>query len=341
MAAIDDSHIAIIGAGIAGLACADVLQRAGRRVSLFDKSRGVGGRMSTRRGDDWQCDHGAQYFTARHPDFYAEVSRWRQAGVADLWQPRLRVWDGALLPDADSAVERFVGTPRMTAPAHWLMNHCLKENLSTENLTLHLQTTIQHLERRHNGWHVFAAEHGWLTERFDAVLLALPAPQVLPLLEHNAPELAALAGQAKMRPCWALMLQYDAPLELPFDALFVNRGPLRWLARDTSKPARSGCETWLLHANADWSEQHLDSEVDSVAAILLAAFVEIGGSPSQTWTAHRWRYANTEQILVAGCDWSATSGLGICGDWLNGGKVEGAWLSGRELARQVLQSPFN
>jgi len=341
MSAIDDSHIAVIGAGIAGLACADILQRAGRRVSLFDKSRGVGGRMSTRRGDDWQCDHGAQYFTARDADFYAEVSRWRQAGVADLWQPRLRVWDGALLPDADSAVERFVGTPRMTAPARWLIDNFLRDDSPKKNLTLHLQTTIQRLERRHNGWHLFAAEHGWLTECFDAVLLALPAPQVLPLLEHKAPELAALAGRAKMRPCWALMLQYDAPLELPFDALFVNRGPLRWLARDTSKPARSGRETWLLHANADWSEQHLDSEADCVAAILSAAFAEIGGSPSQTWTAHRWRYANTEQILVDGCEWSATSGLGICGDWLNGGKVEGAWLSGRELARKVLQSPFN
>ncbi|HSB96757.1 MAG TPA: FAD-dependent oxidoreductase [Spongiibacteraceae bacterium] len=341
MAAIDDSHIAIIGAGIAGLACAEILQRAGRRVSVFDKSRGVGGRMSTRRGDDWQCDHGAQYFTARHPDFRAEINRWRQAGVADLWQPRLRVWDGALLPDTDSTVERFVGTPRMTAPAHWLIDNFLRDNPPKKNLTLHLQTTIQHLEWRTDGWYLFTVEHGWLPNRFDAVLLALPAPQVLPLLEHTASELASFARQAKMRACWALMLQYDTSLELPFDALFVNRGPLRWLARDTSKPARSGRETWLLHANADWSEQHLESEAANVATILLAAFAEIGGTAPQAWTAHRWRYANTEQMLVDGCGWSAANGVGICGDWLNGGKVEGAWLSGRELARRVLQSPFN
>jgi renalase len=84
-------HIAVIGAGIAGLSCATQLQEAGLKVSVFDKSRGPGGRMSTRRGDDWQCDHGAQYFTARDADFQAEVARWQAAGVAALWQPRLAV----------------------------------------------------------------------------------------------------------------------------------------------------------------------------------------------------------------------------------------------------------
>ena len=80
-------HLAVIGSGIAGLSCATMLHRAGLEVSLFDKARSPGGRMSTRRGDDWQCDHGAQYFTARHPEFRAEVARWQQAGVADLWAP--------------------------------------------------------------------------------------------------------------------------------------------------------------------------------------------------------------------------------------------------------------
>lgn len=89
-------------------------------VSLFDKSRGPGGRMSTRRGDDWQCDHGAQYFTARHADFRAKVGRWQQAGVAGLWDPRLWMFDGDSLEERESTVERFVGMPAMTAPARYL-----------------------------------------------------------------------------------------------------------------------------------------------------------------------------------------------------------------------------
>ena len=83
------ANLAVVGAGIAGLACATRLQEAGLKVSLFEKSGGAAGRMSTRRGNGWQCDHGAQYFTARHPDFRAEVARWQRAGVAGLWNPRL------------------------------------------------------------------------------------------------------------------------------------------------------------------------------------------------------------------------------------------------------------
>jgi renalase len=339
MAVLKNLPVAIVGAGLAGLSCATELQRAGLKVIVFDKSRGVGGRMSTRRGDNWSCDHGAQYFTARDVNFRAEVERWRAAGVANVWQPRLAVWDGAWSPvrDIDIDVERFVGVPRMTAPARLL----------ADGLTVQLSTTIERLEQLADGWHLFSVEHGLLPDRFAAVLLAIPAPQVLPLLENStselaqhdlAPELAVLARTATMHGCWALMLQYDTPLALPFDAAFINRGPLRWLARDNSKPGRGARETWLLHANAAWSDAHLESNAEDIAAQLLAAFAELGAPQPAAWTAHRWRFANTEQAPANGCAWHAALGLGLCGDWLNGGKVEGAWLSGRELARRVLQT---
>ena len=79
--------VAVIGAGLSGLSCAHALLQAGHTVHLFDKSRGPSGRMSTRRAEDahgpWQCDHGAQYFTARDAAFRAEVARWQQAEVPD------------------------------------------------------------------------------------------------------------------------------------------------------------------------------------------------------------------------------------------------------------------
>jgi predicted NAD/FAD-dependent oxidoreductase len=158
------------------------------------------------------------------------------------------------------------------------------------------------------------------------------------LLKQPAPELAALAGSATMRGCWALMLRFPAEIDLSFDAAFVNEGPLRWIARDSSKPGRRGPETWLLHASAEWSEEHLEAHPSAVAAELLRAFSRLGGAASLAWTAHRWRYADTAPAIDRGCVWHAGDGVGLCGDWLNGGKVEGAWLSGRRLASQVLQS---
>ena len=106
--------IAIIGAGLAGLSCAHALLQAGHTVHVFDKARGPSGRMSTRRADDvdgpWQCDHGAQYFTARDPAFRAEVARWQQAGVAALWNARLASFDGRAWTTPATPLERFVGT---------------------------------------------------------------------------------------------------------------------------------------------------------------------------------------------------------------------------------------
>jgi predicted NAD/FAD-dependent oxidoreductase len=342
---------AVIGAGIAGLSCAAALQQSGHAVRVFEKSRGAGGRMSTRRGEDWQCDHGAQYFTARDPDFREEVARWTQATVAQRWLPRLFVLDDVSARQSPSTEERFVGFPRMTAPAHFL----------AQGLNISAQCTVKQIERNPKGLRLLTAESGWGDEWFDAVLLAVPAPQVAPLLRapaadfaaesaaesaadlaaEPAADLAAVAASAIMRGCWAMMLRFDAPIALPFDAAFVNAGPLRWIARDSNKPGRSGPETWLLHANAEWSERQLEAPAETVAKALLEAFRKLGGPPPSAWTAHRWRYADTEPAMDHGFVWNAGAGLGMCGDWLNGGKVEGAWLSGRALAKSVVSSHGN
>lgn len=324
-------RIAVIGAGMAGLSCATHLQQQGLQVTVFEKSRGAAGRMSTRRVDDWQCDHGAQYFTAGDPAFRAALAGWQQAGVAQLWTPRLQVIGNRANTSArtpDPSVERFVGVPRMTAPAR----------LMAESLNVETQCTVRALQHDASGWQLQSDEHGWSAQRFDAVLLAVPSPQAVPLVRPHVPDLAALAESATMYASWALMLQYAAPLSLPFDAAFVNQGPLRWIARDNSKPGRGSQETWLLHASEEWSEAHLEQDAESVAKELLAAFAEIGAPAPQTWLAHRWRYANTGPVLQQACAWSTEHALGLCGDWLHGGKVEGAWLSGRKLADKVMQA---
>ena len=327
--------MAVIGAGLAGLSCAQALLQAGHSVHVFDKARGPSGRMSTRRGEDehgaWQCDHGAQYFTARDPAFRTEVARWQQAGAAALWDARLVSFDGSIWTTPHTALERFVGTPRMTSPAAWLVQN-LGEHARTQ-----WQTTVQKLERHADGWAITSAEHGALSQRYDAVLLAVPAPQVVPLLSPVWPAGAAGAACARMRGSWAVMLRYASPVTMPWDGAFINAGPLRWVARDSSKPGRKGAETWLLHASPEWSDAHLEDSAESVAAALLAAFAALGGPAPLAATAHRWRYADTEPALTQGSGWSASLRLGLCGDWLNGGKVEGAWLSGRALAAQILR----
>lgn len=326
-------RIAVIGAGIAGLACARRLAEAGLEVQVFEKSRGVSGRMSTRRSEIGQCDHGAQYFTARDPHFRAEVQRWIAAGAAALWTPRLQVFERAEAAAGTvqaASIERFVGTPGMTAPGRLL----------ADGLPVYTEFQVSALQRQAEHWQVQDTQ-GRLHSGFHAVLLALPAPQATALLQQAEPALAARAATVTMRPSWALMLHYDAPLPLAFDAAFVNSGPLRWIARDASKPGRPALETWLLHGTAAWSVASFDADREAVAAQMLAAFAALTAlDPRQGLRAqslHRWSYADSERTLGEPCLWNAKSGVGLCGDWLQDDKIEGAWRSGRALAQQVLQ----
>lgn len=341
------SNIAVIGAGLAGLSCARHLQDAGCRVTVFEKARGPGGRMSTRRGDDWQCDHGAQYFTVRDNRFRDEVARWEAAGVAALWQPRLAVLDasGSVAHKAPDSVARFVGVPRMSAPAGWL----------AANLRVHSGRTIVAMQHDRAGWRLHSQEHGVHDDRYDAVVLAIPAPQATVLMQPLLP-LTARQIDLGMAPCWTLMLRYRTPairFAPGYDAAFVNQGPLGWIARDGSKPGRQGSAAWVLQATAAWSAQHLEQDSETVIAALLAAFAQLGAPPPDQVTAHRWRYARAgepqqnpqdhdgeggDRAMLREAVWLPAVRVGVCGDWLGGGRVEDAWLSGRALAAQVLTS---
>lgn len=329
--------IGVIGAGLAGLGCAQILQDAGMQVTVFEKSRGLGGRLSTRRAEHWQCDHGAQYFTARSPEFRNEVEKWMLAGAAAEWHATITSIGKrpAGLPEqGQSDTRRFVGTPGMSAPAR----------LMAQGLNIMSQCRVQSLRHQGSSWQlVYQPASGFdVTAQFDWVICAIPAPQAALLLTDAAPELSDEIEQYGMQPCWAVMLVVDKPVHTSFDAAFVNQGALCWIARNSGKPARSGAECWLLHASEQWSRDNLELDADQVARQLCAEFAELPGvsvdlgSVTQ-YSAHRWRYARNGDVPDSPVsrlesEWR----LGICGDWLNGGRVEGAWQSGRHLAESIL-----
>ena len=254
-----EQPVAIIGAGLAGLACAQALAQNGHSVHVFDKSRGPSGRMSTRRSSDgatdWQCDHGAQYFTARNADFRAQVAIWEQAGAAAPWDARIGTHDGQGFTLQDSTVQRFVGTPRMPSPAAHLVRSM---QALPQPVRFQWQTTVQPLQAHTgDGWLLHSPEHGTEPQRYQTVLLAVPAPQAVPLLAGVTPQATDLARIAHMRACWSVMVRCPQPVTLPVDGCFVEHSPLRWIARDSSKPGRNGPESWMLHATHTWSEAHV------------------------------------------------------------------------------------
>lgn len=321
--------IAIIGTGIAGLSAAQVLHAAGHEVRLFEKSRGSGGRMASKRSDVGALDLGAQYFTARDRRFVEVVQQWQARGWVAEWSPSLYHFSNGQLGASPDEQVRWVGNPRMSAITRALLGA----------LPVQFSCRITEVFRGERHWNLQDAE-GQTYGPFSQVVIATPSPQASALLAA-APKLAGAAASVAMEPTWAVALAFASPLDTKVDACFVQDSPLDWLTRNRSKPGRDNApDTWVLHASSNWSKQHLDMSKEAVLEELHGAFAELIGCalPAPVFSlAHRWLYARPASAHQWGALADADLGLYACGDWCLSGRVEGAWLSGQEVARKLLQ----
>jgi photolyase PhrII len=322
-------RVAVVGAGLAGLTAARILDEQGHEVIVLDKGRGAGGRMSTRRHEDFHFDHGAQYFTARDPRFMRHVYAWRERGLVEAWNTRLAVIDPDGVERKTATTERFVAVPGMSA---------ICSELAGELPDCRFSWPVERVRRKDGQWVLEAS--GRKNVSADALLLAIPPEQIRVLVDDQDIEIA-LAG-VQMRPCWAVMAVLDRPLSKDYDAAFVNQGPLSWLARQASRPGRPTTEAWIFHASPDWSEEHLEASPDDVRNLLLDAARAL--PIAQTFeagyaSAHRWRYALARQPLEEGALWFEERQLALAGDWCQGSRVEGAFLSGAAAAGRIMASP--
>ena len=333
-------RVAVIGAGLAGAACAASLQKAEQEVTLFDKSRGVGGRMATRRArwirgegaapaveHSTDFDHGAQHFTALQPRFRAAMQRAVKAGALAPWRQRVY----AAWPAAGDR-HGFVPVPDMPA----LTRHVIA------GVSLRLGHAVQRLQRAPGGW-LLVLDDGDIAGVFDQIMLAMPPAQAAALLVGHHDRWATELATVRMEACWTLMAITDDQ-NWPWDAAVPERGPLAWVGRNERAPGRAplpGLASWVAQATPVWTAAHLEDDAESVAQALrqaLAALLPAGDGVQWHHSAvHRWRYALPAAAAPdrRECWWDAHRGLGVCGDFLAGGGVEAAWRSGDELADTV------
>ena len=342
-------HFAVIGAGIAGIACARTLVQAGHQVTVFEKSRGAGGRMSTRNTAFGSFDHGAQYFTVRDARFQKALTT--ASSLVRPWSTNtVRILDAlgrvvsSSLPPKEA---HWVATPGMNALVrHWA------QPLASAGL-LHLETTVVRIETdklEPERWQLQTEGPGATAQvhsGFDAVLMAIPSVQTSALLQSSQlgkPMLTAIK-KVSVAPNWTLMLAFPqasqpnlAHLGPNWNAARSTHHRIAWLARESSKPGRSPTERWTVQASTDWSQRHLEDDAERIKAKLLKAFTEVTGIRAEPQHAevHRWRYAQTITPLGQSHLWDAQSGLGACGDWCLGHRVEDGFLSGLELALATL-----
>lgn len=299
---------------MAGLACARALSSRGRRVTVLDKGRAVGGRMSTRRREGGATfDHGAQYFTVRSPELARVVEELAERGaVAPFLKER-----------SPTGEIRWSGSPTMRSAPQAL----------SLGLDVRVGARVTKLRRDPSTWHL-ELEGG---ERLAAarVVIAIPAPQARELLIRSEEPVPEALSAVEMAPCWALLAEVDGePAEQPLTVR--DAPPFSWLCRQDGSGARA---RWVAHADRAFSERHLERSQDEIVSLLVPTLLEVvGAKRAVAAVAHRWRFARTTTPAGTPAIAALERRLVIAGDYCLGDRVEDAFTSGLAAA-ELLASP--
>jgi predicted NAD/FAD-dependent oxidoreductase len=300
---------AVIGAGMSGISAANALLCSGWEVVVFEKSRGWGGRCATKRIDGCIVDHGAQYFTLRHPDFEAAV---REACGDDL---------------------RLIEAPVVDAAGYRLETGSLfhhAEGNSRLARALGAGVDVRTGMELREVWDRRIGE-----EAFDLVVSTAPWPQTC--------KLAGVAdGKNPYAPCLAVILVYDSIWPGSTRDRYAFRDEtspdVAWSACENHKPGRipDGLTVIVAHASEEFSRTHLEEDPNCWSVLLRQRVEELWGLPAETFRSshpHRWRYARVvEKISPAGLP----DGWIFAGDLLESSRVESAWLAGRKAVAGIL-----
>ena len=328
--------VAVIGAGISGLAAARTLQDHGIPVTVFDKGRGVGGRMSARRTEaGGSFDHGAQYFTARDPRFKRYVDSWVDQGLVANWpdetagaDQKIVVIEAGSIQSESSSQDRYVAVPAMNAICKHLAS----------DLTVHVKTRIEKITAAGDGVSL-TDDDGNDLGTFDRLIVSAPAAQAAELLV-DFPTLAKPIAEIEMKACYAAMVSFEEPLTDQWVGAFLHESFLSWTARNSTKPSRNReQENVVIHATPEWTAEHWEDEPDDVAQAMLREFWRVTGIDPRDTThlqVHRWKYAIADTDAGTGCFANESAVVIACGDWANGSRVEGAFLSGMAAAGRII-----
>ncbi len=328
-------EIAVVGAGIAGLTCAQKLQQAGRQVVVFDKSRGLGGRLATRRLVGTHADHGVCYLQPKGVAFSRLIDELVNEQILRVWTQgihRLSA-DGVLHPPIKFA-PCYAAPSGATAIARYL----------GQNLEIINSQTITGISPTGNGWQLNSTDSQW---HVDQVVVAVPPAQAL-----------AIAGMATDTYCSDQMSLVNFTTSITAIFVFpknrqaaaaqlvwqgiqgIDHPILGWIGLDSSKQLEPLQPVLVVQSSAAFAAEYFDApDLEVIGKQLLdsVAPFAIGLGAPEILQVHRWGYAFAQNplpdlFLLA----QVKSPLYFCGDWCGGNRVESAFLSGSAVAEKIL-----
>ncbi len=322
-------RVGIVGAGIAGLAAARTLVRAGHEAVVFERSSVVGGRLCTCKIGPYTFDAGATSVAPRG----RALERVLIDELGDAEAPRVRK---PIYVHADWRISP--GDPLRNAQPRYALRHGmvrLAEHLAA-GADVRLGRPVKAIERTNGGYLVAG-------EGFDALVLTPPLPETERLLA-TAGEKRKMTN-ARYRSCLTVMFGFAAPLDPNYFALIdpEQAQPLTWLSIESAKVegrAPEGHSALVAQLSPRASAWHMDSRDETVVRETLVdverLFGKEFGSPTVTGV-HRWRYSHPEMTAsFSGANPNGTR-LVVASDGLIGGRTEFAYDVGVQAATALME----
>ena len=319
-------RIVVIGSGIAGLAAAKHFHSKNFNITVLDKGKYPGGRISTRKNKEFIFNHGAQFFTAKSKEF----KKICQLGVKDNV---LINWNTL------SKKDRFIGNPDMREFSYWF----------SKNLEIHQETLVESIE--YNDTFTIITNNKKFSA--DGLIITAPASQTAGLIKNLDNQIYKLIENVTYLPCWCVMISIkDMNLkhfEIDENSIFS------WIVSENNKIKNSLSDNCItIHANEKFSLDHLEKNKEFVLDKIISEFTKIYKVKNDDITyknIHRWRYAKVKNYFpLEHSKISKVMPLGIAGDWcppilggdyyVNGQRVEDAFLSGIECSKTLIYKYF-
>lgn len=335
------SKIAIIGAGIAGLTIANELAGLAE-ITVFEKSRGLGGRMATRRVDDFHFDHGAQYFVAKSAEFQQFLQAPLAAGAIKQWGATFVEFDGENRRQQktwDDSFPHYVGTPTMSALARFMSKDItIRGSVQVAEIRSLAAVTEITAAKAKQQWQLIDNEGKTLGD-YDWVLTTCPVEQARALLPQSFNHHQAL-NSINMQACFAVMLGFEQAVDLSFQAALVRNADISWVALNSHKPERPEKSAILIQSSNEWAQVHAEDDKEQLKQYLIQETERVIGvdlSGAAYSSIHRWLYANTakQKVNVGEVFLDAENQLAAAGDWCGSARVESAFLHGQKLANEL------
>ena len=382
--------IAIIGGGLTGLFTATLLERAFSQVNdqkinekslipeitIFEKSRSVG-RLATHYHTDihtnknWQWAFGAQFFTAKSASFQQFIKPWLKTDLLQPWCAQVvnlipinanNQTDDIQFKEQWSSIQaRYISTPKMTSWGRALADELQHTTINFKTRVAPLVQYNQTLANKTRKKTELFDEEGNTLGSFDWVICTAPNAQAIELMAASGFSEVEKITEPQMQACHTLMLGWDDKQPLPealscqemaWGVAYVQNSILDRIFVEHQKPAHDGLlPSITIHARNDWSEQHVDADIDTIKAQLLVAAQQAlnwneESTPSQI-DCHRWRYAATVKVsnTVSNNIDSNKEPLGILvdkeqqwivsGDWCGQGNIESCYQMATQAVARI------